>query len=132
MEHDVAPCRRGFHRPTRDFTISDTTAAAPPKARKDFEKGLALEKKERLAWRRAKISIRSHACIPSTPVAWGRTGSDANESEAGKWEAEAIPYTMALEADSHSFLPTRKWPKLPPVGKEWKDLAEVTDQVDRV
>jgi tetratricopeptide (TPR) repeat protein len=111
------------------FTISATTAAAPPKARKDFEKGLALEKKS--DWHGAEQKFQSAVGLyPKYAVAWvelGRTQMNQGREVEAKQSLH-----KALEADSQ-FLPAyEEMAEIAASRKEWKDLAEVTDQVVRL
>ena len=114
---------------TQGFTVSATTAAAPPKARKDFEKGLALEKKS--DWHGAEQRFQSAVGLyPKYAVAWVELGrAQINQGR----EAEAKQSLQkALEADSQFVPAYEEMAEIAASRKQWQDLAEVTDQVVRL
>ena len=111
------------------FTISATTAQAPPKARKDYEKGVSLEKKQN--WTEAQEKFQSAVDLYSRyAVAWvelGRVQVLLLHNEDAKKSLQ-----KALEADSH-FLPAyQELAQIAAKEQRWKDLAEYTDQLLRL
>jgi len=114
---------------TQGFTISATTAAAPPKARKDFEKGLALEKKG--DWQGAEQKFQSAvAPYPKYAVAWVELGR-AQINQGKEAEAKQSLH-KAVEADSQFVPAYEEMAEIAASRKQWKDLAEVTEQVVRM
>jgi tetratricopeptide (TPR) repeat protein len=114
---------------TQGFTISATTAAAPPKARKDYEKGLALEKKS--DWHGAEQKFQSAVGLyPKYAVAWvelARTQiNQGREVEANQ------SLQKAVQADSQFVPAYEEMAEIAASRKQWKDLVEVTDQVVRL
>ncbi len=98
------------------FTISATTAAAPPKAKKDFEKGLSLEKKK--DWPGAEQKFRSAVDIyPKYAVAWVEMGR-AQMNQGREAEAKQALH-KAMEADSQ-FMPA------------YEEMAEITASRERM
>jgi tetratricopeptide (TPR) repeat protein len=111
------------------YTISATSAAAPPKARKDFEKGLSLEKKS--DWHGAEQKFQAAVDFyPKYAEAWVELGrAQMNQGR----EADAKQSLQkALQADSQ-FVPAYEvMAEIAASRKQWKDLAEVTDQLVRL
>jgi tetratricopeptide (TPR) repeat protein len=111
------------------FTVSATTAAAPPKARKDFEKGLALEKKS--DWHGAEQKFQSAVGnYPKYAVAWVELGR-AQMNQGREAEAKQS-LRKALEADSQFVPAYEEMAEIAASRKQWQELAEVTDQVVRL
>jgi tetratricopeptide (TPR) repeat protein len=106
------------------FTISATTAAAPPAARKEFEKGKDEERKTK--WEAAaKRFSKAVEIYPKYAVAWcelGRVQLQQND-EAGA----RTSFGHALEADSRFITPHGELAKLALKSKNWKDLAQETE-----
>src|SRR6266576_1306700 len=108
---------------TQGFTISATTAAAPPKARKDFEKGLALEKKS--DWHGAEQKFQSAVGLyPKYAVAWvelGRTQINQGREVEAKQSLH-----KALEADSQFVPAYEEMAEIAASRKQWKTTIYVT------
>jgi tetratricopeptide (TPR) repeat protein len=108
------------------FTVSATSAAAPRKARKDYERGLSLEKKS--AWVPAQKRFQSAVDLyPKYAAAWVELGrmqmkqdhdSDAQQS-----------FQRALAADSRFLPPYKQLISLAVKGENWPDLVESTGQL---
>jgi len=111
------------------FTISATSAEAPSKARKDYEKGLSLEKKQN--WVDAQAKFQSAVDLyPKYAVAWvelGRTQFLQLHDEDAKKSLQ-----KALDADSR-FLPAyQQLAEIATKNQQWKELADITDQMLRL
>jgi len=111
------------------YTISATSGDAPPKARKDYEKGLSLEKKQN--WTEAQEKFQSAVDqYPKYAVAWVELGRMQflllHEDDAKK------SLQQALAADSR-FLPAyQQLAEIATKNQQWKELAEITDQMLRL
>jgi tetratricopeptide (TPR) repeat protein len=111
------------------FTISATSAEAPSKARKDYEKGMSLEKKQN--WSEAQEKFQSAVDqYPKYAVAWVELGRmqflQLHDQDAKK------SLQRALDADSR-FLPAyQQLAEIATKNQQWKELAEVTDQMLRL
>jgi tetratricopeptide (TPR) repeat protein len=111
------------------FTISATSAAAPSKARKDYEKGLSLAKKQ--SWAEAQQKFQSAVDIyPKYAVAWVELGRmqlrQSHEDDAKR------SLQKALAADER-FIPVyEELVEIAVSHQQWKDVAEQTDQLLRL
>lgn len=111
------------------FTISATSAAAPSKARKDYEKGLSLAKKQN--WAEAQQKFQSAVDIyPKYAVAWVELGRmqfrQSHEDDAKR------SLQKALAADAR-FIPVyEELVEIAVSHQQWKDVAEQTDQLLRL
>jgi len=111
------------------FTISATSAAAPGKAKKDFEKGLSLEKKK--DWHGAEEKFQSAVNLyPKYAVAWVELArSQMNQDR----EADAQQsLRKAVEADSQFIPAYQEMAEIAASRKQWQELADVTEQVLRL
>jgi tetratricopeptide (TPR) repeat protein len=106
------------------FTISATTAAAPPEARKEYEKAKADENKQK--WdTAAKRFARAVEIYPKYAVAWcelGRVQVQQNNEAAARQS-----FAKAMEADSRFIPPYEELAKLALKTKNWKELAQNTE-----
>jgi tetratricopeptide (TPR) repeat protein len=108
------------------FTISATSAAAPPKAKKHFEKGLSLEKKSK--WAAAQQKFQSAVDLyPRYAIAWLELGrmqvmqermADAKQS-----------FQKAAEADPKFLPPYHELIRIAVREKKWQELGDSTDKV---
>lgn len=107
------------------LTISATTAAAPSKARKEYEKGLGFEKKK--DWSRAQEKFQAAVdAYPRYAVAWAelsRVQFLQSQSEDAKKSLR-----KAIEADSRFVPAYQGLAGIAAKEQNWKELAEVTDQ----
>jgi lipopolysaccharide biosynthesis regulator YciM len=108
------------------FTISATSAQAPSKAKKDFEKGLSLMKKK--DWAKAQEKLQAAVDLyPKYAVAWvelGRTQAEQGHDDEAKQSLK-----KALDADSR-FLPAyQEMAQIAIKHQQWKDLADATNQL---
>jgi tetratricopeptide (TPR) repeat protein len=111
------------------YTISATSAAAPGKAKKDFEKGLSLEKKT--DWHGAEEKFQSAVGIyPKYAVAWVELGrcqmNQGRESEAKQ------SLQKAVDADSQFVPAYQVMAEIAANGKQWNELADLTEKVVRM
>lgn len=111
------------------FTISATSAAAPSKARKDYEKGLALEKKQK--WPEAQQKFQSAVDLyPKYAVAWvelGRVQLRQSHEDDAKQSLQ-----KARAADPQFILTYQELVQIAASHQQWKDVAEETDQLLRL
>ena len=108
------------------FTISATSAAAPPKAKKDHEKGLELARKGKFdeAQRKFESAV---ALYPDYAVAWldlGRTQKEQHDSQAAK-----ASFERAVAADPKFVTPYQELAALALAEKNWTEVDRITDKV---
>ena len=111
------------------FTISATSAAAPSNARKDYEKGLSLGKKQK--WAEAQQKFQSAVTIyPKYAVAWVELGRmqmrQSQENDAKQ------SFQKALAADPRFIPAYQEMVQIAASHQQWKDVAESTDQLLRL
>jgi tetratricopeptide (TPR) repeat protein len=111
------------------YTVSATSAAAPSKAKKDFEKGLSLQKKS--DWHAAEQKFQAAVDLyPKYAVAWVELGR--SQINQGREDNAKQSLRKAVEADSQ-FVPAYEvLAEIAASRKEWKELVEVTEQVLRL
>ena len=108
------------------FMVSATSAAAPPKAKKNFAKGLTLEKKEK--WAAAQQKFQAAVDLyPKYADAWLELGRVQLNQER-KNEAKAA-FQKAVTADPKFVPPYQGLIEIAMKDRNWKDLAESTEQV---
>ena len=111
------------------FTISATSAGAPSKARKDYEKGLSLEKKK--DWAGAQQRFQAAVDLyPKYAVAWVKLG--LMQLQQGHEEEAKQSLKQALAADSRFLLAYEKMALIAANHQQWKDLADLSDQMLRL
>jgi len=108
------------------FTISATTAAAPPAARKALEKGQEQEKKTH--WDEAQKSLeKAVALYPKFAVAWfelGRVQHQKNDLAAARTSFE-----QSIAADAKYVNPYHGLMELAHHAEDWKELTDVTEKL---
>jgi tetratricopeptide (TPR) repeat protein len=108
------------------FTISVTSALAPPKAQKALEKGRELEKKNK--WDEAQKWLQKALDIyPKYAVAWfelGRVLGQKNDLEGSRQS-----FGKALEADPRYVSPYRGLAQLAARANRWQELVDVTGKL---
>ncbi len=111
------------------YTISATSAAAPAKAKKDYEKGLSLQKKS--DWHAAEQKFQAAVDLyPKYAVAWVELGR--SQMNQGREPDAKQSLRKAVEADSQ-FVPAYEvMAEIAASRKEWKELVQVTEQVLRL
>ena len=108
------------------FMVSATSAAAPPKAKKDFEKGLRLEKKEK--WPAAQQKFQAAVDVyPKYADAWLELGR-MHLKQQRKAEAKDA-FQKAIAADPKFVPPYQGLTDIALKDKNWKDLADNTERV---
>ena len=91
------------------FTISATSAAAPSKAKKDYEKGLDQAKKGKFEEAQHKFES-AVAAYPNYAVAWVELGRVQNEQHAA--DAARASFEHAIAADSKFVTPYQELARL--------------------
>lgn len=108
------------------FTISATSAAAPRKARKDYEKGLSLEKKS--AWTPAQRRFQSAVDLyPKYAAAWVELGR--MQMKQDHVDDAQLSLQKAVAADSRFLPPYYLLIAIAATRGKWQDLADNTGQV---
>jgi tetratricopeptide (TPR) repeat protein len=107
-------------------TISATSAGAPDKARKDYEKGLAERKNGKLdsAQERFQKAVEAY---PEYAEAWlelGRVQAQNNDAAGARQS-----FHRSIAADSKFVSPYRELAQLAGHDKQWQELADTTDQL---
>ena len=108
------------------LTISATSAAAPPKAKTNFAKGLALEKKGKWAAAEQKFQAAVDA-YPKYAEAWVEMGRAQLNEE--KKNAAKESFQKAVAADPKFLPPYRGLIEIALEDKNWADLADSTEQI---
>lgn len=108
------------------FTISATSAAAPPKAKKRFAQGIALEKKSK--WAEAQKKFQAAVDLyPKYAEAWLELGRMQLNQERKAEAKESLD--KAIAADPKFVPPYQGLIRIAVQDKNWKDLADRTEQV---
>ena len=109
------------------FTISATTAQAPGKAKKEYEKGRDDEKKAK--WDSAQEHFTKAVDIYSKyAVAWFELGR--TQLQQHKTDEARQSFGQALAADAKFISPYEELAQLALQEKQWKDLDQITDRLD--
>ena len=108
------------------FTISATSAAAPSKAKKDYEKGLDQAKKGKFEEAQHKFES-AVAAYPNYAVAWVELGRVQNEQHAA--DAARASFEHAIAADSKFVTPYQELARLALAEKNWAQLDAITDKL---
>lgn len=108
------------------FTISVTTAAAPGNAKKAFDKGRELEKKQK--WDAAERELQKAVSLyPKYAIAWfelGRLQFQKNDSAGARHSFE-----QSAAADPHYANPYLGFAHLALKEKQWQQLVEITGKL---
>jgi tetratricopeptide (TPR) repeat protein len=108
------------------FTISATSASAPAKAKKEYEKGRELEKKEK--WDPALVSFQKAVEVyPKYAIAWFEMGRV--QVRKGDMGAARQSFHQSLSADSKFVGPYHELAQLALRDKQWQELVDATDSV---
>jgi tetratricopeptide (TPR) repeat protein len=106
------------------LTISATSARAPGKARKEYEKGCELEKKEK--WDPALENFqKAVAAYPQYAVAWFEMGRV--QVKKGEGAAARQSFHQALSADPKFVSPYQELAQLGMHDKQWQEVIDNTD-----
>lgn len=109
------------------FTISATSALAPGKAKKEYEKGRDEEKKAK--WEAAQEHFSKAVDIyPKYAVAWFELGR--TQMQQHKVDEARQSFGQALAADAKFISPYEELAQLALQEKQWKDLDQITDRLD--
>jgi tetratricopeptide (TPR) repeat protein len=108
------------------FTISATSAQAPEKAKKDYQKGREDASKQK--WDAAKEKFSKAVEIyPKYAVAWfelGRVQLQQNDTASAK-----ASFQHAIQADNRFISPYEQLAEMALKEKQWNDLASATDEL---
>lgn len=108
------------------FTVSATTAAAPSKAKKAYDKARDYEKKDRLD--DAEKSLQQAVEIyPQYAIAWFELGQI--QSHRANVDAARNSYNRAVEADHTYINPYQGLAELAFIAKQWQDLVTITNKI---
>jgi tetratricopeptide (TPR) repeat protein len=108
------------------FTISATSAAAPAKAKKEYEKGREFEKKEK--WDPALASFQKAVEVyPQYAVAWFEMGRV--QVQKGNLGAARQSFHQSLSADSKFVGAYHELAQLALRDKQWQEVVDTTDAV---
>ena len=106
------------------LTISATSARAPGKARKEYEKGCELEKKEK--WDPALENFqKAVAAYPQYAVAWFEMGRV--QAKKGEGASARQSFHQALSADPNFVSPYQELAQLGMHDKQWQEVIDNTD-----
>lgn len=108
------------------FTISSTTAAAPSKAKKEYEKGRELEKKQKLDEAVAKFQ-KAVELYPKYAVAWHELGRV--QRQKGDPVNARQSFHQALAADPKFISPYQELAELAVADRQWQELLETTGEI---
>jgi len=109
-----------------DLTVSATSAQAPDKARKDYEKALEDTKNGKLdsAQERFQKAVEAY---PQYATAWlelGRVQAQKNDSAGARQS-----FHQSIAADGRFLSPYREVALLAAHDKQWQEMADTSDQL---
>jgi tetratricopeptide (TPR) repeat protein len=108
------------------LTISATSALAPDKARRNFEKGREDEKKEK--WDAAKEKFaKATEIYPKYAVAWFELGR--TQLATGDVAEAKTSFHQALTADPKFVSPLEQLAGIAVKEQNWKEVEDATDQL---
>jgi tetratricopeptide (TPR) repeat protein len=108
------------------FTISATSAQAPAKAKKEYEKGRDLEKKEK--WDAALESFQKAVeTYPNYAIAWFETGRV--QVQRGDLVAARQSFLRAMSADSKFVSPYQELAQLAARDRQWQEVVDTTNEL---
>lgn len=111
------------------FTISATTAAAPSNARKEYEKGRELAKKQK--WDAAIEKFQKAVAIyPKYAVAWFELGKA--QLETNSVPAAQQSFHRSLDADSKFISPYQSLAQIAFRQQHWQEVVDTTQEVLRL
>ena len=108
------------------FTLSATSAAAPPKAKKEYEKGRELQKKQKWdeAGRRFQKAVELY---PKYAVAWLELGHiQKQKNERGEARQS---FHQAVAADSKFISPYQELADMAVAERQWPELLDATGKL---
>jgi tetratricopeptide (TPR) repeat protein len=108
------------------FTLSATTAAAPSKAKKEYEKGRELEKKQKWDEALAKFQ-KAVELYPKYAVAWLEVGR--LQKQKGERTEARQSFRRAVTADPKFISPYQELTQLAAADRQWQELLETTGKI---
>lgn len=115
--------------PTEGTTVSATTLAAPKNARKALQKGLELQKKNKLDEARASLQ-QAVELYPNYAEAWFELGR-IQEAE-GQPEPARKSFDESIRSDAKFVPPYIQISTLDFRAQRWQEVADVTDKAMRL
>lgn len=108
------------------FTISATTAQAPSKAKKEYDKGRELAKKQK--WDAALENFQKAVELyPSYAIAWFEMGRV--QVQKGEPVAARQSFRRAMAADSKFASPYQELAQLAARERQWQETVDVTNEL---
>jgi tetratricopeptide (TPR) repeat protein len=108
------------------FTLSATTAAAPSKAKKEYDKGRELEKKQKWDEALAKFQ-KAVELYPKYAVAWLEMGR--LQKQKGERTEARQSFRRAVTADPKFISPYEQLTQLAAADRQWQELLETTGEI---
>jgi tetratricopeptide (TPR) repeat protein len=115
--------------PTEGTTVSATTLAAPKNARKALQKGLDLEKKNKIEQARASFQ-QAVEFYPNYAEAWFQLGR-MQEAE-GQVEPARKSFDEAIRSDTKFVPPYIEISTMDFRAQRWQEVADITDKALRL
>jgi len=110
-------------------TVSATTLAAPKDAKKAYEKGLDLAKKNKMDEARASLE-KAVALYPRYSVAWHTLGK--LQVAQGQLDAARQSFDQSVQADPKYVLPYVEIAQLQMRAREWQQLADTSEKATQL
>jgi tetratricopeptide (TPR) repeat protein len=110
-------------------TISATTLAAPKDARKAYEQGLSLDKKNKLDEATTQLQ-KSVTLYPRFALAWCELGKV--QLAQGRNEDARKSFEQSIAADSKYVLPYVEISRLELNAHKWQELADTSEKATRL
>ncbi len=107
-------------------TVSATTAAAPPQARKAYEKARAHEKKGKLDEAEKELG-KAVSLYPNFAVAWVELGR--LQAHSNRFDSARESFNHAIAADSKLVSPYQQLTLIAFQQKQWEELVNVTERL---
>jgi tetratricopeptide (TPR) repeat protein len=107
-------------------TISATSAMAPKRAQKDYDKGMQLASKGNFDEAEKRL-LSATDLYPKYAIAWFALGQ--MQQKQGKTEAAEKSYQSAISADSHYTSPYEELAMLSAQANRWQDAADYSKKL---
>ena len=108
------------------LTLSVTTAQAPPKARKQYDRGRELERKGE--WDAALESFEKTVNeYPKFAIAWFELGR--LQQQKGDWPAATQSFRQSVAADPKFVSPYHELAQMAASQRQWQEMVDATDQL---
>jgi tetratricopeptide (TPR) repeat protein len=110
----------------QDLTVSATSAQAPDKARKDYEKGLEDAKSGKLdnAQEKFKKAVEAYPQYASAWLELGRVEAQKNDGVGARQS-----FHQSIAADGRFIGPYKELALLAAHDKQWQEMADTSDQL---